>query len=95
MKKILLACGTGIVTSTAVNQKLSKILNERGYARKYTITQCKIVEAATKSQDYDFVVATTLAPPGLKCPYVSGIPFLTGINVEATVAKIIELLETK
>jgi len=95
MKKILLACGTGIVTSTAVNQKLTKVLNERGYARKFSITQCKIVEAASKSGEYDFVVATTLAPPGLKCPYVSGIPFLTGINVEPTILKIIELLEAQ
>jgi len=95
MKKILLACGTGIVTSTAVNMKLTKILNDRGYAKQYSITQCKVVEAASKSGDYDFIVATTLPPPGLKCPYVSGIPFLTGMNVEPTILRIIELLETK
>lgn len=59
----------------------------------YTITQCKVVEAASKSHAYDFVVATTLEPPGLKCPFVNGICFLTGINTEPTVKRIIELLE--
>ncbi len=93
MKKILLACGTGIVTSTAVAQKLRVVLDERGYAGKYEITQCKIVEAAPISANYDFVVVTTMAPPGLKSPHVSGIPFLTGMNVEPTIERIIELME--
>ena len=30
MKKILLACASGIATSTAVNHKLSKVLDEKG-----------------------------------------------------------------
>ena len=29
MKRILLVCGSGICTSTAVNQKVSKALDER------------------------------------------------------------------
>lgn len=95
MKKILLACGTGIVTSTAVAQKLKKILDEKGYAGKYSITQCKIVEAASKSGSFDFVVATTMAPPGLKSPYVNGIPFLTGMNTEPTIERILELMEAE
>jgi len=41
MKRILLVCGSGICTSTAVNQKVSKALDERGLKGQYKITQGK------------------------------------------------------
>ena len=92
MKNILLACGSGIVTSTAVNMKLTKILDEKGFKGKYKVTQCKVQEAASKSTNFDFLVSTTMAPAGLQCPYVNGVCFLTGMNVDKTVNEIIELM---
>lgn len=93
MKKIMLACGTGIATSTAVNVKLTKILNDRGYEGKYKITQFKIGEVVANSSNYDFCVATTQVPPGAKCPVIMGIPFLTGIAMEPVIEKIIVELD--
>lgn len=93
MKNILLACGSGIVTSTAVNLKVSKILDDAGYKGKYKITQCKIQEATGKSPSYDFLIATTMKPEGLKCPYVNGICFLTGMNTQPTIDEIFKLME--
>jgi len=93
MKNILLACGSGICTSTAVNAKISKFLNEKGYAGKYKITQCKIAEAPAMSVNYDFLIATTMAPNELKCPYVSGVCFLTGVGTEASEKQILELMQ--
>jgi PTS system galactitol-specific IIB component len=93
MKNILLACGTGIVTSTAVNVKLSKILDEKGYGGKYKVTQCKIGEVVGKSSLFDFCVATTQVPKEVKCPVILGIPFLTSIGVDAVVEKIIVEME--
>lgn len=93
MKNILLACGSGIATSTAVHGKLSKILDEKGYKGKYKITQCKISEAPNKSSQYDFLIATTMAPKGLKCPYIKGVSFLTGINNQKTIDEILDLME--
>ena len=57
MKNILLACGSGIATSTAVNGKISKILDENGY-KAIQITQCKISEAPNKASNYDFLIST-------------------------------------
>lgn len=34
MKKILVACGSGIATSTAVNNKVKDLLNKNGYKGK-------------------------------------------------------------
>ncbi|HJE96031.1 PTS sugar transporter subunit IIB [Ligilactobacillus acidipiscis] len=93
MKKILIACGSGIVTSTAVHDKVSKLLDENGFANQYSITQCKISETVPKSAQYDFLIGTTMAPEGLECDFISGIPFLTGMNTEPTKEKILELMK--
>lgn len=93
MKNILLACGSGIVTSTAVRTKIEKILDDNGYKGKYKITQCKVSEAPAKSSSYDFLIATTMAPQNLQCPYVPGVSFLTGINTQPSIDMILELME--
>lgn len=93
MKNILLACGSGIATSTAVNAKISNILDEKGYKGKYKITQCKISEATGKSSNYDFLIATTMAPKDLHCPFVPGVCFLTGVNMQKSIDMIVELME--
>lgn len=93
MKNILLACGSGICTSTAVRGKIEKILNENGYAGKYRINQCKVGEATAMSVNYDFLIATTMAPQNLSCPFVPGVCFLTGVNTQASVDAILELMK--
>ena len=48
MKKIVLACGSGVATSTAVAKKVSDLLNANGYEGQYEIVQCAISEASTR-----------------------------------------------
>lgn len=93
MKTILLACGTGIATSTAVSHKLSSILDEKGWAGKYKVIQCKIAEAPSKSANADVCVATTTVPGDMKCPVVMGVAFLTGRGIDAVVDQVIKALE--
>ena len=57
MKKILVACGTAIATSTVVAKKLEEKLRARGIA--VTIDQCKASEVSSKASAYDLVVTTT------------------------------------
>lgn len=90
MKKILLACASGIATSTAVNHKLSKVLDEKGYKGQYRITQCKVQEVFAQSANYDFCVATTKISGEVKCPVILGIAFLTGIGLDKVVAQVLE-----
>ncbi|MDR0600194.1 MAG: PTS sugar transporter subunit IIB [Treponema sp.] len=93
MKQIMLACGSGIVTSTAVKMKLTNILNERGYEGKYKITQFKVAEVVANSVNYDFCIATTYVSPDAKCPVIPGVSFLTGIGMEPVIEKIMEQME--
>ncbi|MCI7730481.1 PTS sugar transporter subunit IIB [Enorma burkinafasonensis] len=92
MKKIVLACGSGIATSTAVAQKVSTLLNDNGYEGQYEIVQCAISEAKETCADADLLVATTVAPEGLACPYVSGVPFLTGVGRPAAEQEILAVM---
>lgn len=80
MKKIVVACGSGIATSTAVEAKVKDLLDNNGLSGQYTITKCAIGEAPSQCTDADLLVATTAAPAGISCPYVSGVPFLTTLR---------------
>jgi PTS system galactitol-specific IIB component len=93
IKQILMACGSGICTSTAVRQKVEKFLDDNGYKGTYEVTQCKVAEAPAKSSNFDFLIATTMAPQNLKCPYVNGVPFLMGVGMEAPEAEILRLMK--
>lgn len=75
MKKILVACGAGIATSTAVITKIKNLLDQNGYQNQYTIKQCKISETPSLSDNADFLIATTAKPSNLNCDFISGVPF--------------------
>ncbi len=92
MKKIVLACGSGIATSTAVAQKVSALLDDHGYEGQYTIVQCAISEAESACTDADLLVSTTVAPSSLACPYVSGVPFLTGVGKAAAEQEVLAII---
>ena len=88
MKRIVVACGSGVATSTVANQKISNFLDENGYAGKYQIIQCQVSELAEKAKSADFCVATTIVGGGISCPVLPGLPLLTGIGVDKLFADI-------
>jgi PTS system galactitol-specific IIB component len=93
MKKILLVCASGIATSTAVNHKLSSILDERGYKGKYQVTQSRVEDAYPISGEYDFCVSTTNMDQKIKCPVALGVAFLTGRGQDAVVEQILGYMD--
>lgn len=93
MKKILVACGAGIATSTTVIAKIKNLLDSNGYQNQYSIKQIKVSEAPGLSDNADFLVSTTAEPSNLKCDFVSGVPFLTGMGKDATEKQILALME--
>ena len=93
MKKILLACGTGVATSTVVNSRLDDAMKKRGLAGTYTAVQCKIAEVAAKSENFDIIISTTRPPPGLTKPFINGLPLLTGVGAEKVWDQVAELIK--
>ncbi len=90
MKKILVACGTAIATSTVVAKKLEELLKKRGLEVK--IDQCKASEVPSKVSGYDLVVSTTEVGDTKGKPLVRTLSFLTGVGIDADVQKIAKLL---
>ena len=91
-KRILVSCGSGIVTSTLARKKVEDLLDSNGYKGQYEIVQVPLASAPEKSRDFDLIVATSLAPTELHCPYVNGMPYLMGIGTDVPNAQILELM---
>ena len=92
MKKIVLACGAGVATSAVVAQKVSALLDAHGLAGAYTVEQCTLQDAREACADADLLLATTVDPGGLPCPYVNGVPFLTGIGRATAEQEVLDAL---
>jgi PTS system galactitol-specific IIB component len=90
MKKILVACGTAVATSTVLAAKLGALLKARGI--DVTIDQCKASEVGAKAAAYDLIVSTTEIDDPRGKPHVRTLSFLTGVGIDADVARIVALL---
>jgi galactitol PTS system EIIB component len=91
-KRILIACGTGIATSTVAADNVQRSLEARGL--DVEVDQCKAGEVASyvASSRPDAIVATTPISDDYGVPVFMGIPFLTGVGVEPLVDEIMESL---
>ena len=52
MKKIVVACGSGVATSTAVGHKIADLLDANGLSGQYHIVQCSIAEAPSQCSNH-------------------------------------------
>ena len=89
-KKIMVACGTGIATSTVVVNKMGNLLKKKGI--NVDIQQCKVSELPYKTDKVDLIVTTTAYTSKNNIPVVVAVSFLTGIGVDKDLEKIIEIL---
>ena len=89
-KHILIACGTGIATSTVVSMRVKEELLKNKIDA--TVEQCKIAELPSKINGADLVVTTT-AYESDEIPVIRALSFLTGVGMEEDIAKILELVK--
>ena len=85
-KRVLIVCGTGVATSTMVALKVKEYCQSQGI--EVAIEQGKVMDILRGADGYDLVVATTQVPPSVSTPSVNGLPFLTGIGIDQTLAEI-------
>ncbi len=93
MKKILLVCGTGVVTCTLLRKMLGEQLNARGLEGTYEMDQIDAWEVAEKSPQYDLCITTTVLGETCHCPVVMAADFIMGRNRDETVDEICRVLE--
>jgi galactitol PTS system EIIB component len=90
-KRILVACGTAIATSTVVAKSIEEELKKRGI--QVVTRQCKATEVKGLEHGYDLIVTTTPLPKDLEVPVIQTLAFLTGIGKEAVIEQIVKALE--
>lgn len=90
MKKVLVACGTGVATSTVVTIKIKEAIQAAGI--QADVHQCKVSEIDSNNNDVDLIVTTTAYEHPV-VPVIRSLSFLTGIGMDADVEKIINILK--
>lgn len=96
MKKIVVACGSGIATSTVARNALEEKLKEKGIdATQVSMDQTSIPQLRSKADQFDLAITTGKFTEDIGVPILNGLPFLTGIGEDALVEKVIDVLDLK
>jgi PTS system galactitol-specific IIB component len=90
-KRVLVICGTGVATSTVVATKVRDHCLAQGI--DVTVTQGKVMDLLSGVHGVDLIVSTTQVPSSVTVPVVAGLPFLTGVGVDAALADVVRHLE--
>jgi galactitol PTS system EIIB component len=91
-KIVLVACGTGIATSTVVYERVQKLIKDNNLNAR--VIQCKISEVSGYEDQADLLVTTTITPKQYKMPVVKAMNYLTNINTKKIDDSIISILKS-
>ncbi|MDN5302732.1 MAG: galactitol system component [Thermoanaerobacteraceae bacterium] len=90
-KKVIVACGTGIATSTVVADKIAEACKKEGI--KVNIDQCKVTELRSYADGADLIVTTTIMKDKFDIPVINGLSFITGIGEDKVIEQILAELK--
>lgn len=90
-KKIIVACGGAVATSSMIAERLTEFCEENGI--RVEIVQCRLSEIASNLYNVDLIVPSSRVRRDYGVPLVVGMPFISGIGIEKTKAQILEILQ--
>ena len=90
MKKIIVACGGAVATSTVAANAIKELCAKHNIPIE--ILQIRMTEIESNLDGVDLIVTTMRIKKDFGKPYVNGMPFLSGINVEAAEEKLLSYL---
>ena len=85
---VLAVCGSGVVSSSMIAQKLEEILKPMGVKVNVIGLLPTSVQTYVDRGGIDFVVSTSPIPGTIKVPVVKGIALLTGFGEDECIAEI-------
>lgn len=91
MKKIVIACGAGLATSSMVKFKIESILKEHGI--RFETIQCTLTEVDNYDGEVDLIITTMRVRKKYQSPLVSGSAYLSGVNEDMVTQQIVEILK--
>lgn len=89
--KVMVACGSGVVTSTIAQEEVKKIAQEAGVQVK--ILKGTIAEVPTKQADVDLVLTTANYRKPLEKPYMSVFGLVSGVGADKVRKELAALLK--
>ena len=90
-KKVLVACGAGIATSTVVMNHVENLFKENNL--DVDVEQIKIAEAKGKQEGADLLISTTILPTTYSIPAIVATAYITGIGKDKIDPKVLEALK--
>lgn len=89
--KVMVACGSGVATSTIAQEEVKKIAQEVGVQVK--ILKGTIAEVPTKQADVDLVLTTANYRKPLEKPYMSVFGLVSGVGADKVRRELAALLK--
>lgn len=89
--KVLVACGSGVATSTVAQEAVKKIAEEAKINIK--ITKVSLGEITDKEKDVDVILTTANYRKPLSKPYMSVFGLISGVNEAKVKSDLIALLQ--
>ncbi|MEZ5087553.1 MAG: PTS sugar transporter subunit IIB [Tessaracoccus sp.] len=86
--KILIACGSGIATSTVAQEKVKEILKDAGIPA--TITKGTVGQVPALADSVDIIMLTTRYPKPLDKPVIQVFGLISGINEDKVAKEIVD-----
>ncbi|WP_455817326.1 PTS galactitol transporter subunit IIB [Pseudomonas cerasi] len=91
-RKIIVACGGAVATSTLAAEEIKELCEEHGIT--VDLVQCRVTEIETYMEDADLICTTARVDrPFGDIPVVHGMPFVSGVGIDALREKILTLLQ--
>jgi len=91
MKRVIVACGSGVATSQMVASKVSRLLRDKKVNAVVDAVDIKSID--THIKQCDVYIAITAPTKEYPVPILNGIAFLTGIGMDKELEKLINHLK--
>ena len=90
-KKVIVACGGVVATSTIAANKVVELCKKNGI--DVEICQIQILEIESNLSGAVLIVPTSKVKRDYAIPVITGMPFISGVGVEKTEAAILKVLQ--
>ncbi|HHS2864962.1 TPA: PTS sugar transporter subunit IIB [Streptococcus agalactiae] len=91
MKKLIVACGSGVATSQTVASKVDRLLKEAGISCDIEAVDMKSLEQHLKTADAYISIVKAKKDYGV--PVFNGVAFLTGMGQKQELEKIMSFVK--
>lgn len=89
-KKIIVACGGAIATSTVAANRIKELLQANGINGE--VKQTRITELDAEKEGADLIVTTAKVKKDYGVPTIHGVAFISGIGIDKLEQQILDAL---